>query len=63
MKENAKMKTKTPLDQDIIHYRYQLWTGNIWEGLIQYRRSIKFSNYKNNFQQKIDEDFAEESAK
>ena len=25
--------------------------------------SIKFSNYKNNFQQKIDEDFAEESAK
>ena len=41
----------------------KLWTGKIWEGLIQYRRFNQISNYKNNFQQKIDEDFAEESAK
>ena len=59
MKENAKVITKAPLDldQDIIRHKALKW--KIWEkDLINILYSIKFSNYKNDFQQKLDADIA-----
>ena len=55
MNGNAKMKTKTPLDldQEIIR---QL---EFEKDLFKIVNSIKFSNYKNDFQQKLDAYIAE----
>ena len=49
MKENAKVKTKKPLDLDKISSATKLCTGKIEEDLFSIVNSIKFSDYKNDF--------------